>query len=90
MAYEIYGTRDGRKVEISNYKQWDAAPAPPDVWNDDPTLPPGKIIKDESKVPGLKTSFDWKVIKNGEILHSKTYVTNYIPWAAVYRRGPQL
>jgi vancomycin resistance protein YoaR len=90
LAYEIYGTRDGRKVEISNYKQWDAAPAPPDVWNDDPTLPPGKIIKDESKVPGLKTSFDWKVIKNGEILHSKTYVTNYIPWAAVYRRGPQL
>jgi vancomycin resistance protein YoaR len=90
LAYEIYGTRDGRKVEISNYKQWDAAPAPPDVWNDDPTLPPGKIIKDESKVPGLKTSFDWKVTKNGEILHSKTYVTNYIPWAAVYRRGPQL
>lgn len=90
LAYEIYGTNDGRKSEISNYKQWDAAPAPPDVWIDDPTLPPGKVVKDESKVPGLKTSFDWKVTRNGEILHQKTYVTNYVPWAAVYRRGPQI
>jgi len=90
LAYEIYGTKDGRSVDISNYKQWDAQSAPPDVWIDDPTLAPGKIVKDESKVPGLKTSFDWKVTKNGEILHQKTYVTNYIPWAAVYRRGPQI
>lgn len=90
LTYEIYGTKDGRKVEISNYKQWDASPAPPDVWIDDPTLPPGKVVKDESKVPGLKTSFDWKVTKDGEILHSKTYVTSYTPWAAVYRRGPQI
>ncbi|MFA7301496.1 MAG: VanW family protein [Candidatus Shapirobacteria bacterium] len=90
LAYEIYGTKDGRKVEISNYKQWDATPAPPDVWVDDPTLAPGKVVKDESRVPGLKTSFDWKVTKDGEILHQKTYVTNYTPWAAVYRRGPQI
>lgn len=90
LAYEIYGTKDGRSVEISNYKQWDASPAPPDVWIDDPTLKPGQVVKDESKVPGLKTSFEWKVTKNGEILHSKTYVTNYVPWAAVYRRGPQI
>lgn len=88
LAYEIYGTRDGRKVEISNYKQWGAASAPPDIWIDDPTLAPGKVIKDESRVPGLKTSFDWNVTKNGEILHQKTFVTSYTPWAAVYRRGP--
>lgn len=90
LAYEIYGTSDGRKVEIANYKQWDATPAPPDVWIDDPTLKPGQVVKDESKVPGLKTSFDWKVTKDGNILHQKTYVTSYVPWAAVYRRGPQI
>lgn len=90
LAYEIYGTKDGRKVEISNYKQWGAVSAPPDVWIDDPTLAPGKVVKDESRVPGLKTSFEWKVTKDGQILHQKTYVTSYTPWAAVYRRGPQL
>ncbi len=88
LTYEVYGTNDGRKVEISNYRQWDAAPAPPDVWIDDPTLPPGKVVKDESRVPGLKTSFEWKVIRGGEVLHQKTFVSFFVPWAAVYRRGP--
>ena len=88
LTYEIYGTSDGRKVEISNYRQWDAQPAPPDVWIDDPTLSPGKVVKDESKVPGLKASFEWKVTKNGEVLHQKTFTSAYVPWAAVYRRGP--
>lgn len=88
LTYEIYGTSDGRKVEINNYRQWDAQPAPPDVWIDDPTLPPGKVVKDESKVPGLKTSFEWKVIRGEEVLHQKTFNSAYVPWAAVYRRGP--
>lgn len=88
LTYEIYGTSDGRKAEILNYKQWGAAPAPPDVWIDDPTLPVGKVIKDESRVPGLKTSFDWKVTRDGEIIHQKTFVSSYVPWAAVYRKGP--
>jgi vancomycin resistance protein YoaR len=87
LAYEIYGTSDGRKTEISNYKQWGAAPAPPDVWIDDPTLPAGKVVKDESRVPGLKTAFDWTVTRNGEVIHQKTFTSSYVPWAAVYRRG---
>jgi len=87
LTYEIYGTSDGRKAEINNYKQWGAAPAPPDVWIDDPTLPAGKIVKDESRVPGLKTAFDWTVTRNGEIIHQKTFTSSYVPWAAVYRRG---
>ena len=88
LTYEVYGTSDSRKVEINNYRQWDAQPAPPDVWIDDPTLEPGKVVKDESKVPGLKASFEWKVTKNGEVLHQKTFTSSYVPWAAVYRRGP--
>jgi len=87
LTYEIYGTSDGRKVVIDNYKQWGAVPAPPDVWIDDPTLPAGKIVKDESRVPGLKTAFDWTVTRNGEIIHKKTFTSNYVPWAAVYRKG---
>ncbi len=87
LTYEIYGTSDGRKTVIDNYKQWGAAPAPPDVWIDDPTLPAGKVVKDESRVSGLKTAFDWTVTKNGEIIHKKTFTSSYVPWAAVYRKG---
>lgn len=90
LTYEIWGTNDGRKVEISNYHQWDSSPPPPARYIDDPTLPPGKVIQDEHAVPGLKTSFDWKVIKNNSILLQKTFTSSYTPWAAVYRRGPTI
>lgn len=87
LTYEIYGTSDGRKSEIASYRQWDYTAAPPDIWIDDPTLPVGKTIQDEHAIPGLKTSFDWTVTKDGQILHKKTFTSNYVPWAAVYRRG---
>ena len=91
LAYEIYGTSDGRKVEITNYKQWGAQSPPPDVWIDDPTLPVGKTIQDEQRIPGLKTSFDWIVKKeDGSILHQKTFTSNFVPWAAVFRRGTKI
>lgn len=89
LTYEIYGTSDGRQVEISNYRQWGAAPPPPAVYIDDPTLPPGKVIQDEHAIPGLKTSFDWKVTRQGEVVHQKTFSSSYTPWAAVFRRGLQ-
>ncbi len=89
LTYEIYGTSDGRKVSITNYRQWDSTPPPPDVWIDDPTLPVGKVIKDEQAIRGLKTAFDWAVTdKNGNIIHQKTFQSNFAAWAAVYRRGP--
>lgn len=89
LTYEIYGTSDGRKSEITNYRQWDSTPAPPDVWIDDPTLPVGKVVQDEHAIPGLKTAFDWTVKdKDGNVIHQKTFQSNFVPWAAVYRRGP--
>jgi vancomycin resistance protein YoaR len=87
LTYEIYGTSDGRTVNISNYRRWDAAPAPPDVNIDDPTLPLGKVVQDEHAIPGLKTAFDWQVVKNGQIIHQKTFQSVYVPWAAVFRHG---
>jgi len=90
LSYDLFGTSDGRIAEITNYRKWDATPAPPAIYIDDPTLPPGKVIQDEHAIPGLKTAFDWKVTKNGEIIHQKTFQSNFVPWAAVYRRGPQI
>jgi vancomycin resistance protein YoaR len=89
LAYDIYGTSDGREVKIENYRQWATAPPPPAKYVDDPSLPPGKIIQVEQRVPGLKTAFDWIVTRGDEILHQQTITSNYVPWGAVYRRGPQ-
>lgn len=90
LTYEFYGTSDGRQVEINNYRRWGQEPAPPTVYIDDPALPPGKMVKEETAVAGLKTAFDWKVTRNGQIIHQKTFQSNFAPWAAVYRRGPSI
>lgn len=88
LAYEIYGTSDGRTVTIDNYRKWDYSQPPPDKYIDDPTLAPGQIVQVEHRIPGLKTAFDWTVAKDGQILHQQTFSSSYTPWAAVFRRGP--
>ncbi len=90
LTYELYGTSDGRKVEISNYRKWGSVPPPPPIYNDDPSLPSGKLIQDEHAVAGLKTAFDWKVTRDGQILHQQTFSSAFRAWPAVYRRGTGL
>lgn len=87
LTYDFYGTSDGRQVVIDNYKKWGWQSAPPTRYIDDPTLPPGKLIREEYAVAGIKTSFDWTVTRQGKIIHQQTFSSSYVPWAAVFRRG---
>lgn len=87
LIFEFYGTKDNRIIEIGEPKYWDAKPAPPPLYQDDPSLPIGIEKQIEKAVPGLKTSFSYKVIKNGEVLQNKTFYSNYRAWQAVYLRG---
>ncbi len=87
LEYDLFGTDDGRMATISNYTQWGASPPPPDLYQDDPTLPVGEIKKVESAVPGLKTKFDYTVTRDGETIFEKTFYSVYQPWQAVYMRG---
>jgi len=88
LIFELYGTSDGRKVTISKSRIWDQAPPPPDLYQDDPTLPPGKVKQIDWKAWGAKVAFDYKVERNGEILQNRTFYSNYRPWQAIYLRGP--
>lgn len=87
LVFEFYGTADGRRAETLNYRQWDPRPAPPDLYQDDPTLPVGTTKQVERSVPGLKTAFDYKVTRGGETVFEKTFYSNFLPWQAVYLRG---
>lgn len=87
LTYELYGTSDGRTATISNYTQWDSAPPPPDLHQDDPTLPMGTVKKVESAVPGLKTKFDYTVTRDNEVIFQKTFLSVFRPWQAVYLHG---
>ena len=87
LTFTLYGKGDNRKVELSPVRLWDSKPAPPDLYQDDPTLPTGTVKQVDWANPGIKAAFDYKVTRNGEELFRQTFFSNFIPWQAVYLRG---
>lgn len=87
LTYEFYGTADGRQATISKSRIWDQTTPPPDLYQDDPTLPTGVIKQIDWKAWGAKVSFDYRVERNGEILQNRTFYSNYRPWQAIFLKG---
>jgi vancomycin resistance protein YoaR len=87
LTFDLYGTGDGRKAQISNQKLWDITPPPPDLYQDDPTLPKGTVKQVDFAAWGAKASFDYLVMRGTEVLESTTFVSNFRPWQAVYLKG---
>jgi vancomycin resistance protein YoaR len=90
LRFELYGTRDGRQAEISNHLVWAHTPAPPPLYQDDPTLPMGVVKQVDWAASGAKSSFQYKVTRGDEILQDTTFYSNYRPWQAVYLRGTKI
>jgi len=87
LTFELYGTSDGRKSEIFNHNVWGITPPPPDLFQDDPTLPKGVIKQVDFAAWGAKASFRYKVIRDGETIIDQTFNSNFRPWQAVFLRG---
>ncbi len=87
LIFELYGTYDGRVATITKPVVSNTTPALPTVYQDDPTLPSGTIKQVDFSAKGAKVTFNYVVEKEGTVIFSKTFVSNYRPWAAVYLRG---
>lgn len=87
LTFQFYGTKDGRRVEISTPKIWDIQPPPSPEYIDDPTLPAGTLKQIDFPAYGAKVSFNYKVIRGGQTLQDRTFYSNYKPWQARYLRG---
>lgn len=87
LAFELYGTKDGRVSEITKPKVTNVIAPPEDLYIDDPTLPTGKVTQVEHKAWGATVKFDYTVTRNGEQIYQKTFTSVYQPWQAVYMRG---
>lgn len=88
LVFELYGTSDGRIATITTPRVWDINPAPPPLYQEDPTLPPNTTKQVDWAALGAKTAFDYKVVRNGEVLQERTFYSNFHPWQAVYLVGP--
>ncbi len=89
LTIELYGAKDGRKAEILNHNVWGVTPPPPPLYQDDPTLPQGKTKQVDWEAWGAKTSFQYKVTREGKVLQDTVFYSNFRPWQAVYLKGPQ-
>jgi vancomycin resistance protein YoaR len=87
LTFNLYGSSDNRKIEISKTRIWDQTAPPPDLYQDDPTLPVGTTKQIDWSAWGAKAAFDWKVTRGDEILQERTFYSNYKPWQAIYLVG---
>ncbi len=90
LTFTFYGTKDNRKIEISDPITYDPVPAGDPEYIDDSSLEPGELVRVESAHDGITAEFHYKVTStSGEVLTEKTFKSVYTPWKAVYRRGPE-
>jgi vancomycin resistance protein YoaR len=87
LTFGLYGTKDGRQVSISTPVILSQTPAPPPLYQDDPTLPAGEIKQVDFSAAGADVYFTRTVKKNGKVIDYDKFTSDYQPWQAVYLRG---
>ena len=87
LQVDIYGTSDGRNVEISDPVLSNKRPAPEPLYQDDPALPKGTTKQVDFAAEGLTSVFSRKVYKGDALIIDDTFKSNFRPWQAVYLVG---
>ena len=86
MTVSLYSTDVGNDVSfttsgMSNFR------SPPTKYVDDPGLTEGTEEVEESGSSGFDVSVRRVVRRNGQVIHTDSFVSNYVPWTRIVRRG---
>lgn len=87
LTFFLYGANDGRKATVDKPVITNQIPAPPPLYTDDPSLPKGTVRQIDFAANGASVYFVRRVEKDGKIIISDKFVSNFRPWQAVYLRG---
>ncbi|MCR4324682.1 MAG: VanW family protein [Candidatus Curtissbacteria bacterium] len=87
LQVDIYGTSDGRTVELGEPVVTNIRPAPEPKYQDDPSLLKGTVKQVDFAAPGANSVFTRKVFRGGETITDESFKSNYRPWQAVYLVG---
>jgi len=80
ITFDIYGTGDGRKTEISTPEMYDIVEPGAPIMVETDTLAPGEKKLTEKAHQGASAKFNYKVTKGEVVLQEKTFVSKYVPW----------
>ena len=87
LTFTLYGKKDGRQVTLTTPVVTNQIPAPPDLYQDDPTLPVGQVKQVDFAAAGSTVVFSRTVTRNGKPIIQDTYKSVYQPWKAIFLRG---
>jgi len=87
LTFVLYGTSDGRQVNMIKPVILSQTPPPPPLYQDDPTLPKGEIKQVDFAAWGANVYFTRKVTKDGKEIISDKFVSNYRAWQDIFLRG---
>jgi vancomycin resistance protein YoaR len=82
----LYSTSRGYKVAYSTSSASNFR-APQVKYKDDPTLPEGTEVVESGGSSGFDVTVYRTVTQNGRVVRKDSFVSNYIPWSRVVRRG---
>ncbi len=87
LTISIYGTKDDRSTTLSKPVVSNQVAPPPPSYQDDPTLPSGTVKQVDFEAWGADVYFTREVRKDGKVIISEKYTSNYRPWQAVFLKG---
>lgn len=87
LYFRIYGTSDGRQVELTGPKIAYQSRPPAPLYQEDSSLPKGVVKQVDFAAWGADVSIYRKVYRNGEVLQDDEFRSIYKPWRAVFLVG---
>lgn len=89
LTFQVFGTKDKRKIDISEPWVGDYVSPPGPVYTESASMAPGEIRQVERATPGASASFTYKVTAaDGGILSNETFTSKYAALPDSFLVGP--
>ncbi|NDJ54699.1 MAG: hypothetical protein GYB68_16650 [Chloroflexi bacterium] len=88
LTFSFYSTSDGRTVQKSGPQIDDIIPHGPPRYVENPSLAPGQVKQVDYAHDGSTVIIERIVYRDGAVLYSDVFRSNYVPWSAVYEVAP--
>lgn len=90
MTWRLYGTSDGRQVQVNAAVVENVVPAPEPLYVENPALPTGEIKQVDYAAEGADTTVTRIITRDGVQVNTaeRPLRTRYQPWRAIYDYGP--
>ena len=89
VTFNFYGTSPGRSVIVSDPVEANHVPHGPPVYEEDASLIPGETKQIDWARDGVDVTVYRTVMQDGQVIHQDSIFSQYRPWQAVYKIGPQ-